>query len=118
MKRTALYIAGFALVSLSLTSCVSKKKFDDLARAKTMSDRQVAQLKKDKSNLEKNLQQAKDDFNKIRYELTENNAAKDKKIDELYTKLRGLESKQTALKTELEDINDQMKYSSQSSTEA
>lgn len=34
MKRTALYIAGFALVSLSLTSCVSKKKFDDLARAK------------------------------------------------------------------------------------
>ena len=81
MKRKALYILGLSILSLSLTSCVSKKKFDELARDKSMVEREAAQLKTDKRNLEKKLQENKDEFNKVRYQLTENNAAKDKIID-------------------------------------
>ena len=55
MKRKALYILGLSILSLSLTSCVSKKKFDELARDKSMVEREAAQLKTDKRNLEKKL---------------------------------------------------------------
>ena len=79
MKRTALYITGGILTAVLLSSCVSKKKFDELARAKTSIDRELLQVKREKKNLERELQQSKDDFNTVRYQLTENNAAKDKK---------------------------------------
>ena len=52
MRRTALYITGFIVISTLVTSCVSKKKFEDLARAKREVDREVIDLKKDKKNLE------------------------------------------------------------------
>ena len=65
--------------------------------------------------MEKDLQSAKDDFNTIRYKLTENNAAKDKTIDQLYTQLRSLESKQVELKSELSNVSDQIKSTTQSS---
>lgn len=113
MRKTVLYIVSSLLLSVSLTSCVSKKKFDELARAKTQADREALQLKRDKKNLEKEIQQNKDDFNKIRYQLTENNAAKDKVIDELYNKFRNLESKQSELKSELSNAAVEIKYTSQ-----
>lgn len=108
-----LYIGGFIVISSLLASCVSKKKFEELARAKREVDRNVLELKKDKSKLEKDLKQAQDDFNAIRYKLTENNAAKDKTIDQLYAKLRTLESKQIELKSELSDVTDQIKTTTQ-----
>lgn len=117
MRRTALYLTGLIVISSLLTSCVSKKKFEDLARAKREVDRNLIDLKKDKKNLEKELQLAKDDFNAIRYKLTENNAAKDKTIDELYAKLSALQNKQTQLKSELSNVSDQMKYSSMTNEE-
>ena len=100
MKQITFYITGFIVLSALLTSCVSKKKFDELARAKRMSDREIASLQNEKQNMEAEIQQLKSDFNAVRYQLTLNNAAKDKQIDELYTKLRALESKENALKTE------------------
>lgn len=117
MRRTVLYIGGFILLSSLLGSCVSKKKFEDLARAKRESDRNILELKREKGLLEKQLQETKDDFNTIRYKLTENNAGKDKTIDELYTKLRSLESKQIELKSELSNVSDQIKTTTQSSSE-
>lgn len=117
MRKTVLYIGGFVVISSLLGSCVSKKKFEDLARAKREVDRNLLEVKREKSKLEKDLQLAKDDFNTIRYKLTENNAAKDKTIDQLYTKLRSLESKQIELKSELNNVADQIKTTTQSSGE-
>ena len=51
------------------------------------------------------------------YKLTENNAVKDKTIDQLYTKLRSLESKQVELKSELSNVADQIKTTTQSTSE-
>ena len=48
MKRTALYITGGILTAVLLSSCVSKKKFDELARAKTSIDRELLQVKREK----------------------------------------------------------------------
>ena len=101
MRKTILYLSGFMIISSLSVSCVSKKKFEELARAKREVDRNLLDLKRDKKQLEDQLQLAKDDFNTIRYKLTENNAVKDKTIDQLYTKLRSLESKQVELKSEL-----------------
>ncbi|MEG0795669.1 MAG: hypothetical protein RR397_04045 [Odoribacter sp.] len=117
MKKTVLYVGSLILISSLVSSCVSKKKFEDLAKAKREVDRNVLDLKRDKSKLENDLKLAKEDFNSIRYKLTENNAVKDKTIDQLYTKLRSLESKQVELKSELNDVADQIKMTTQSSGE-
>ena len=101
MRKTVLYIGGFVILSSLSVSCVSKKKFEELARAKREVDRNILELQREKKKLEDQLQVTKDDFNSIRYKLTENNAVKDKTIDQLYTKLRSLESKQVELKSEL-----------------
>ena len=117
MGKTVSYIGLALLISSLLGSCVSKKKYEELARAKRESDRNVSELKREKSRLEKDLQNAKDDFNTIRYKLTENNAGKDKTIDQLYTQLRSLESKQVELKSELSNVADQIKTTTQSTGE-
>jgi len=117
MRKTVLYIGGFIVISSLLGACVSKKKYEDLARAKRAADRNVLELKQQKNKLEKDLKLTKDDFNTIRYKLTENNATKDKTIDQLYTKLRSLESKQVELKSELSNVADQIKTTTQSSSE-
>ena len=78
MRKTILYLSGFMIISSLSVSCVFKKKFEELARAKREVDRNLLDLKRDKKQLEDQLQLAKDDFNTIRYKLTENNAVKDK----------------------------------------
>ncbi len=117
MRKTVLYAGGFIIISALLGSCVSKKKYEDLARAKREVDRNLLDIKREKSQLEQDLKLAKDDFNTIRYKLTENNAAKDKTIDQLYNKLRSLESKQVELKSELSNVAEQIKTTTQSSGE-
>ena len=47
--------------------------------------------------------------------MTANNAAKDKQIDDLNTQLRALQSKESALKSELKDVSEQVKSKVQSS---
>ena len=117
MRRTVLFANGFILLCALMASCVSKKKYEDLLRAKREADREIAALQKNKSQLEENLKNAEEDFNTIRYKLTENNASKDKTIDQLYTQLRNLESKQVELKSELSNVSDQIKSTTQSSNE-
>ena len=85
MRKTILYLSGFMIISSLSVSCVSKKKFEELARAKRSIDREVETLVNDKKSLESEIQKLKDDFNAVRYQLTVNNAAKDKQIDDLYT---------------------------------
>ena len=101
-------------MAATMTSCVSKKKFEELARAKRMSDREIAALQGEKQALEEEMRQLKADFNAARYQLTLNNAAKDKQIDDLSARLRALENKESALKTELQDAHEQAKNRAQS----
>lgn len=74
------------------------------------SDRSVIDLQNANGKLQKELTLAQDGFNSVRYQLTQNNALKDSKIDELYGKLRTLEQKQSALKSELSDASNKIKY--------
>ena len=115
MRRALFYISGILMITVSLSSCVSKKKFEELARAKRSSDREVVNLQNDKKRMEAEIVKMKNDFNAIRYQLTANIAAKDKQIDALYAKLRVLETKESALKSELKDVSDQVKYKEQNS---
>ena len=115
MRKTILYLSGFMIISSLSVSCVSKKKFEELARAKRSIDREVETLVNDKKSLESEIQKLKDDFNAVRYQLTVNNAAKDKQIDDLYTQLRALQNKESALKSELKDVAEQVKSKVQSS---
>ena len=117
MRKAVLYIGGIILTLSLFNSCVSKKKYEELARAKRTVDHNLAETKKQKEKLEKELKSAKDEFNTIRYKLTENNATKDKTIDQLYNKLRSLESKQIELKSELSNAADQIKTTAQFSGE-
>ena len=107
MRKGLFYISGILIFTSLLSSCVSKKKYEELARAKRSIDREVATLENDKKSLESEMQKLKDDFNAVRYQLTANNAAKDKQIDDLNT--------QSALKSELKDVSEQVKSKVQSS---
>ena len=109
MKTIIFYIAGVLVMAATMTSCVSKKKFEELARAKRLSDREIAVLQGRTDSLLLEMATLRDGFNEIRYQLTLNNAAKDRVIDELSGKLRALESKESALKTELKDAHEAAK---------
>ena len=58
MRKTVLYVGVFLVMSSLLGSCVSKKKYEELARAKRDSDRNIIDLQREKSKLEKDLQSA------------------------------------------------------------
>ncbi len=55
MRKTVLYAGGFIIISTLLSSCVSKKKYEDLARAKREVDRNLLDIKREKSLLEQDL---------------------------------------------------------------
>ena len=57
MRKTILYLSGFMIISSLSVSCVSKKKFEELARAKEKSIGICLDLKRDKKQLEDQLQQ-------------------------------------------------------------
>lgn len=69
MRKGLFYISGILIFTLLLSSCVSKKKYEELARAKRSIDREVATLENDKKSLESEMQKLKDDFNAVRYQV-------------------------------------------------
>jgi chromosome segregation ATPase len=117
MKKVLFYVGGIFIITSLLSSCVSKKKYEELAHAKRAVDRELLAEQQAKAKLEAELKLAKEDFNTIRYKLTANNAEKDKTIDQLYNQLRSLESKQIELKSELSDATDRIKSTKQSKEE-
>ncbi|MDR2131516.1 MAG: hypothetical protein LBP56_10215 [Odoribacteraceae bacterium] len=110
MKKVWLYTFVFSLATLLLASCVSKKKFDHLARAKRAADREIVQLLGEREALDTKVKQLQTEFNTARYKLTENNAAKEKQIADLYSTLRAREDRGSALETELQDVEEQARY--------
>ena len=113
MKKIFFYLSSILMVVLLFSSCVSKKKYEELARAKRSGDREIVNLQSDKKSLSAELLQLKEEFNAVRYQLTESNAVKDRKIDELYIKLRQLETKESELKSNLQDVAEQAKVAEQ-----
>jgi peptidoglycan hydrolase CwlO-like protein len=105
------------LVASLCCSCVSKKKYESLARAKRVADREVSMLLEERDALAGKVTSMQQEFNASRYLLTENNAEKDKQIDELYGKLRAQETQGSALKSELKDAEEQARYVAQSTSQ-
>jgi chromosome segregation ATPase len=103
----------FLVACLFFASCVSKKKYESLTRAKRSADREIASLLGDREALEEKVKRLQAEFNTARYKLTENNAAKEKQIDEFHARLRVQESQGSALKTELQDAEEQARYAEQ-----
>ena len=69
MRKGVIYISGILIFTFLFSSCVSKKKYEELARAKRSIDREVETLVNDKKSLESEIQKLKDDFNAVRYQL-------------------------------------------------
>lgn len=113
MKHPLFNLLIALVACATLDSCVSRKKYDALTNAKRSVDMEIAALSGERDALEKTVKQLQDEFNATRYKLTENNAAKEKQIDELHARLRAQENQGSALKTELQDAEDQAKYSEQ-----
>ena len=61
MRKGLFYISGILIFTSLLSSCVSKKKYEELARAKRSIDREVATLENDKKSSESEMQKLKDE---------------------------------------------------------
>ncbi|MCB0738856.1 MAG: hypothetical protein KDC92_15210, partial [Bacteroidetes bacterium] len=103
------------LLSVLLTSCVSKKKYLSLEEAKQRSDARARQLKQENDDLSAKLKTTesqnkqlnksnesfKNEYNTLRNEMMTNNAQKTLAIDELNRKLTTLSGDKSALKDTL-----------------
>jgi chromosome segregation ATPase len=81
-----------------------------MTRAKRSADREIASLLGERDALEEEVKRLQVEFNAARHKLTENNATKERQIDEFHARLRAQESQGTALKTELQDAEEQVQY--------
>ncbi|MGB0432106.1 MAG: hypothetical protein ACPGLV_16645 [Bacteroidia bacterium] len=109
----------FLLVPLMVvSSCVSKKKYDDLSESKRKSDMRLAQANKENRELEGNLKtkskeakkldnelaELKEEFNDMKNEMLENNARKSSLIEELNRKLSLLSNDHKSAKDSLQSM--------------
>lgn len=108
-QKSNFYIGGSILIIILLTSCVSRKKFNELERTKMASDQEIMILQSQKKALENKLSQTEEEFNAIRYKMTASNAAKDKRIQIMTAKLRQLEGRRSELTDELSLVSDKIK---------
>lgn len=113
MKQTPARSLVLFIIPALLLSCVSRKKFDNLARAKRSADSEVFYLTGEREALEEKVKQLQTTFNAERYKLTLNNAAKDKQIDELHATSRAREDRVSALRTELEDAGEEARQATE-----
>jgi len=100
-----------------MTSCVSKKKYDELMHDKQALNRNVLMLKREKQDIIHQFEEAKETFNLQLYKLTQNNAIKDKAIDNINLKLQETDKQTTNLKNRLAEFQDRSKLSQESSQE-
>jgi len=117
MKRNSIYLIGLLVITTLMTSCVSKKKYDELMYDKQALNRNILMLKREKQALIHQFEQAKETFNLQLYKLTQNNAIKDKAIDNINLKLQETDKQTTNLKNRLAEFQDRSKLSQKSSQE-
>jgi len=92
---------------IALSSCVSKKKFDQLALEKFKADENIENLEKTNKNLENKINATIKEYNEIRYQLTYNNAQKDSSIDSLSHVMQNLQSELSTLKENMKIKSEQ-----------
>jgi len=96
------------IAALCLSSCVSKKKFDELALAKIEADENVENLNNNNKTLDEKLNLMTDEYNAIRYKLTYSNAQKDSYIDSLTHITQNMQTETVVLKAEIEENNNKL----------
>ena len=96
---------------LFLSSCVSKRKFEDLLRAKRNSDKRINELVKENNGLNEDLKNTISDFSKVRNEMSLSNSIKDSKIDSLSLSIQNLRSESSNLKEKFQDSKNEISYS-------
>ena len=117
MKKNSIYLIGLLVITTLMTSCVSKKKYDELMHDKQALNRNVLMLKREKQDIIHQFEEAKETFNLQLYKLTQNNAIKDKAIDNINLKLQETDKQTTNLKNRLAEFQDRSKLSQESSQE-
>lgn len=87
------------------TSCVTKKKYEDMVNSKNKKIKKLKSNIKDREgkivDLKKSLDDTYAEYNEVKNELIENNAQKTSAIDSLKNSIRGLSSDTSALNQEL-----------------
>jgi len=117
MKKNSKYVIALLVITTTMISCVSKKKYEDLMHNKLALDRNVLMLKREKQNLIHEFEEAKKTFNSQLYKLTQNNAIKDKELDKINLKLNKTDKYTADLKSQLAELQDRSKLSQKSSQE-
>lgn len=102
------YVFVAIITSLCLSSCVSKKKFDELALAKIEADENIENLNSSNKTLDEKLNSMTEEYNSIRYKLTYSNAQKDSYIDSLTHITQNMQTEQVVLKAEIEENNNKL----------
>lgn len=102
------YVFVAIITSLCLSSCVSKKKFDELALAKIEADENIENLNSSNKTLDEKLNSMTEEYNAIRYKLTYSNAQKDSYIDSLTHITQNMQTEQVVLKAEIEENNNKL----------
>lgn len=129
MKYTK-FIA-FILIGISLSACVSKKKYNQLQSSKQRSDAKVRELSKENNslssdlkaktkesnNLQDQLNKLKQEYNDMKNDMLESNARKTSAIEEMNKKLSNLSSDKASLKDSLQSAINRMNKREQSLSE-
>jgi len=102
MKKTILVLV---VASLSLTSCVSKKKYNTLLGKKKYADKTINSLNKSQKTLSVKLENTIKEYNDIRNKLVYSNSKKDSKIDSLSQVLKNTRQNINSIKSDIEDKN-------------
>ncbi len=113
------------LLALGVSSCVvSKKKYDTLNMAKQYADRKVRNLLKEKSYLESNLEDRnakiaglqtnlrdlKEEFNRVKYDMSASNAQKSSEIDNLSKKLNNTLKDKENIKEKTQELEGDLNW--------
>ena len=117
MKNRVTLLGGVLIVGILASSCVSKKKYDALSREKWSADKELMQVKQQNQELNSQIRKNTEDFNRIRTDLTANNAAKDNTIAEIAAELERQKKQISRLKADIENAQNNMLLSSTSSNE-
>jgi len=102
-------IISFILI-IGLSSCVSKRKFEELAKHKLRSDEKVDELTINNNKLQAKLTSTLSEFSEVRYQLTYNNSKKDSIIDLLSNTIKNIKNEKESLEDKTTQDSEKISY--------
>ncbi len=97
------YILVLMMLIVSLSSCVSKKKYLEMESKKLSAEGQVRQLKKENADMQTRIKTMIADYEQIRAELLANNAQKDQLIVNLQGQINQVKNSAAEKNSNMED---------------